>query len=79
MRLQAAKLKSETAADVLAKNNLGMLEADNRVAMEIRRRAEAEAERKIKSGNFTSGPGIKVRSGTIRRCNASACSLTIPT
>jgi hypothetical protein len=60
MRLQAAKQK-KTAADVIIKNNSGMLEADNKVAMEIRRRAEAEAERKIKSGNFTSGPGIKVR------------------
>lgn len=39
----------------------GMTEADAKVAAEIRRRAEAEAERKIKSGNFTSGPGIKVR------------------
>jgi ATP synthase F1 complex assembly factor 1 len=37
-----------------------MTEADNKIAMEIRRRAEAAAEKKIKSGDFSSGPGIKV-------------------
>lgn len=59
VRLQAARL-NKASQDKADKKIAGMTEADNKVAMEIRRRAEAAAEKKIKSGDFSCGPGIKV-------------------
>jgi hypothetical protein len=71
--MRAKQEQVKAAAKITAKHNessslrqpeplqgSGMTEADAKVAAEIRRRAEIEAEKKIKSGNFTSGPGIKV-------------------
>lgn len=57
VKAQAAKAKLTAVQDDVPS---GMTETDAKVAAVIRKRAEAEAERKIKSGNLTSGPGIKV-------------------
>lgn len=57
IKAQLAKSKKLVTQD---SRPVGMTEADAKIAAGIRKRAEAEAERKLKSGNLTSGPGIKV-------------------
>lgn len=57
IKAQAAKISFASTKDDLI---VGMTEADAKIAAKIRKRAEAEAERKLKSGNLSSGPGIKV-------------------
>ncbi|UZJ51916.1 hypothetical protein CBS101457_001236 [Exobasidium rhododendri] len=63
LRLAKAKVndanKSTASEAFNHSQHSGMTAADSKIAAEIRRRAEIEAEKKIKSGNFTSGPGIK--------------------
>jgi ATP synthase F1 complex assembly factor 1 len=61
-KLKAEKgklLSSDSSYSSTKEDHHGMTQADSKIAAEIRKRAEAEAERKMKSGNFTSGPGIK--------------------
>lgn len=58
------KLTSEkpgSDGSALAKGKSGLTEEDAKLAEALLKRVEAEAERKIKSGNFSSGPGMKVR------------------
>lgn len=54
---EASKATEDVTKNTFAHHDASLSEADAKVAAEIRSRVEAEAKRKLETGDFSSGPG----------------------